>query len=52
MLPLLAEKGKVVTLGSMAGPMTFNKMTNEDLKQRWQKKDITKDDVLKLVLEF
>ena len=52
MIPLLANKGKVVTLGSNAGPMSFKKITNEELKQRWQKKAILKDDIIKLVQEF
>ena len=48
----MTEKGKVVTLGSTAGKMTFAKITNEDLKQRWQKKGISKEEVFQLVQEF
>jgi NAD(P)-dependent dehydrogenase (short-subunit alcohol dehydrogenase family) len=49
---LIAEKGKIVTLGSMAGKMSFNRITNNDLKERWQKKDINRDDIFNLMHEF
>ena len=52
LLPLLAEKGKVVTLGSMVGPMTHKRISNEELKKRWSKAGITKDEVVNLIKEF
>lgn len=42
MIPVLSEKGKVVTLGSTAGRMAFNKITNDDLKKRWRKEGISR----------
>jgi NAD(P)-dependent dehydrogenase (short-subunit alcohol dehydrogenase family) len=41
-----------VTLGSTAGKMAFGKISNEELRQRWQKKDITKGDITELMEEF
>lgn len=32
--------------------MAFNKITNEDLKKRWSKEDITKEEIEKLLTEF
>ena len=52
MIPLLTEKGKVVTLGSRAGKMSFAKIKNEDLKKRWTKPDITKEEITQLLEEF
>ena len=49
---MLAEKGKVVTLGSMVGPMTHKRISNEELKKRWSKAGITKDEVVNLIKEF
>ena len=52
MLPVLSDKGKIVTLGSMAGPMSFKKITNEDIKQRFQSPELTKEGLMQLVKEF
>ena len=36
----------------MVGPMTFKKITNEELKKRWSKENITKEEIVELVKEF
>lgn len=35
-LPLIAHHGKIVTLGSTLGRVSFGNITKEDLKQRWK----------------
>ena len=32
--------------------MAFERITNEDLKNHWQKKDITKEEIFDLMHEF
>jgi len=49
MIPVLAEKGKIVTLGSTAGRMVFNKITSEELKNRWRKEGISRQEIFDLV---
>lgn len=51
-LPLLTDNGKIVTLGSMAGKMTFKKIQNEDVKKRFQDPNLTKEELFKLADEF
>ncbi len=52
MLPLLGEKGKIVTLGSTAGKMSFAKISNEELKNKWRKADLSKEELFNLVHQF
>jgi NAD(P)-dependent dehydrogenase (short-subunit alcohol dehydrogenase family) len=52
MLPLLAEQGKVVTLGSTAGRMAFGRITSEELKQRWKDAALSKEKIQGLLEEF
>ena len=49
---LIAEKGKIITLGSFAGKMAFSRITNNELKERWQQKDISRDEIFQLMHEF
>ena len=35
-LPLIADHGKIITLGSMMGPISFKRMTNPQLQERFQ----------------
>ena len=51
-LPLLAQRGKIVSLGSGLGRITFQAITNEDLKKRWRKAEASKKDIFDLVQEF
>ena len=48
-LPVLADGGKIVTMGSLMGPVSFKRMTNEKLKERFQSPDLTKDQLFELV---
>jgi hypothetical protein len=43
MIGLIEDKGKIITLGSTAGVMSFKKITNEALKNRFMKEDLTKE---------
>lgn len=36
----------------MAGKMAFGRLTNEELKNRWTKKDITKEEIFDLMHEY
>lgn len=51
-LPLLAQQGKIVTLGSTAGRMSFGRITNEGLKQRWKDAAHSKEKIEGLLEEF
>ena len=51
-LPVLADGGKIVTMGSLMGPVSFKRMTNEKLKERFQSPDLTKDQLFELVRQF
>lgn len=51
-MPLIADHGKIVTIGSTVGKMCFSRITNEQLKERWRKVNITKEELLALVKEF
>ena len=50
-LPVIADKGKIITLGSRAGPMSFKKLS-PNIKERFQSKALTKELLLGLVKEF
>ena len=52
LLPLITNGGKVVTVGSTAGVMTFKRITNENLKQRLQNPNLTKKDLFDILHEF
>jgi short-subunit dehydrogenase len=41
-LPLLSNNGKIVTLGSMAGKMSFNRIKNEEIQKRFKNPELTK----------
>ena len=51
-LPILSHNGKIVTLGSTAGRMSFHKITNEELKNKFTKPNITREELFGLVKEF
>ena len=52
MIGLIEDKGKIITLGSTAGVMSFKKITNEALKNRFMKQDLTKEQLFALAHEF
>jgi NAD(P)-dependent dehydrogenase (short-subunit alcohol dehydrogenase family) len=52
MLSLISDNGKIITIGSTAGVMTFKKITNEDLKQRFRKPTLTEAGLFELLQEF
>lgn len=52
MISLIEDKGKIITLGSTAGVMSFKKITNEALKSRFTKEDLTKEELYALAHEF
>ena len=52
MIGLIEDKGKIITLGSTAGVMSFKKITNEALKNRFMKEDLTKEQLFALAHEF
>jgi hypothetical protein len=42
-LPLLSDNGKIVTVGSMAGRMSFLKIKSEELQNRFKNPNLTKE---------
>ena len=49
-LPLLNENGKIITIGSSAGKSKFLK--SDELKNRFKKPNITREEVFALAKEF
>jgi NAD(P)-dependent dehydrogenase (short-subunit alcohol dehydrogenase family) len=52
MINLIEDKGKIITLGSTAGVMSFKKITNESIKNRFSSEDLTKEELFALAKEF
>lgn len=48
----MSENGKIVTVGSSAGRMAFNKIKNEEIIKRFTNPNITKEELNQLVTEF
>ena len=47
-MPLLANNGKIVTVGSMAGRMSFNRIKGEEIQNRF-KNVATKEELVALL---
>lgn len=48
----MTDNGKIVTVGSSAGKMSFNRIQNEEIKNRFKNPNLTKEELYKLVEEF
>ena len=51
-LPFISNNGKIVTLGSMAGKMSFLRIKNEELQKRFRDPNLKKEELVKLIEEF
>lgn len=51
-LPLLADNGKIITLGSGLGPVAFRGITNNKLKEKLRRPDLTSDELVQLAKEY
>jgi hypothetical protein len=45
----LSENGKIVTVGSGAGKMSFNRFKSEELQNRFKNPNLTKEELINLV---
>ena len=51
-LPLLSDNGKIVTVGSTAGRMSFLKIKSEEIQNRFKNPNLTKEQLVALLAEF
>jgi hypothetical protein len=49
---LLSDNGKIVTVGSMAGRMSFLRIKSEEIQNRFKNPNLTKEELVALLAEF
>ena len=48
----MANNGKIVTIGSTLAKLAFNLIQNQEIKNRFQNPNLTKEELYKLIEEY